>query len=61
MKLINISFDEGSGEFNVDLTGFNGKGCDDIIKACAEVGSVTKEIYKPEYNKPLQTFAKAGK
>lgn len=60
-KIVKIEIDEATGNFNVDLTGFNGKGCDDIIKACAEVGDVTKEVHKPEYNRPQQTAQKAGR
>ena len=60
-KTIVVEIDEGSGGFTVDLTGFEGKGCDDIIKAFAEVGDVTKEIHKPEYNRPQKTQLKAGR
>ena len=60
-KTVTITIDESTGDFNVDLTGFQGQGCDDIIKACAEVGEVTKEVHKPEYNRPLQNVQRAGK
>jgi len=60
-KTVTVTIDEGSGDFSVDLTGFQGKGCDAIIKAFAEIGDVTKEIHKPEYNRPLQTQVKAGR
>ena len=43
-----ITIDE-KGNFSVDLTGFEGQGCDDIIKACAEIGDITKEVHKREY------------
>lgn len=60
-KSIKVEIDEGTGEFNVDLTGFEGKGCDDIIKAFAEIGEVTKEIHKPEYNRPIRNVLRRGK
>lgn len=47
-KIINIDIDE-KGDFTVDLTGFQGKGCDAIIKAFSEVGDITKEVHKREY------------
>lgn len=49
-KTIKVEVDPGTGEFSVDLTGYQGKGCDDIIKAFAEVGTVTKEVHKAEFN-----------
>lgn len=61
-KIIKIELDPGSGEFNVDLTGYHGKGCDDIIKAFAEVGAMTKEIHKHEYNEVnKQNTVKVGR
>lgn len=60
-QVIKIEIDEKTGEFNVDLTGFNGKGCDDVIKAFAEVGEVTRELHKPEYNRPVKTNVQLGR
>lgn len=57
-KLIKIDIEtgvDGAGDFSVDLTGFQGKGCDAIIKAFAEIGDITKEVHKTEYNQlPLK-------
>jgi hypothetical protein len=60
-KVIKVTIDEATGEFNVDLTGFEGQGCDDVIKAFAEIGEVTKELHKPEYNRPIKTTLTRGK
>ena len=59
-QVIKVEIDEKTGAFNVDLTGFAGKGCDDVIKAFAEVGEVTREIHKPEYNRPVKTTLQRG-
>lgn len=49
-KLITVDLEQdGTGEFSVDLTGFQGKGCADVQAAFAELGKVTKDIKKPEY------------
>lgn len=47
-KLIEVEIDE-DGNFSVDLTGFNGKGCSDVMKAFDGLGATTKAIKKPEY------------
>ena len=60
-KAIKVVIDEATGEFSVDLTGFEGQGCDDIIKAFAEVGDVTKELHKPEYNRPVKNTVQRGR
>ncbi len=63
-KLIKIDIETSgpdAGNFAVDLTGFEGVGCDAIIKAFAEIGEVTKEIHKPEYHKKPNTNVKAGR
>jgi hypothetical protein len=58
-KLIKITVDDSTGEFDVDLTGFHGKGCDAIIQACGELGEIKTEVKKPEYyetnNKAVRT------
>ncbi len=48
-EVIKINVDENTGEFDVDLTGFHGKNCDDIIKAFGTVGEITTHIHKPEF------------
>jgi hypothetical protein len=48
-KKIVVELDEETAEFSVDLTGFQGQGCADITKAFGEIGSVVKDIKKPEY------------
>lgn len=49
-KIIKVTIDDANGEFDVDLSGFHGKGCDALIKAFGEIGSITSETHKPEYN-----------
>ena len=48
-KIVKVTVDDSNGEFDVDLTGFHGVGCDDIIKALGELGEVKTQIAKPEY------------
>lgn len=49
-EIIKVTVDDSTGEFDVDLTGFHGQGCDSIIKAFGEIGKTTKHIHKPEFN-----------
>lgn len=49
-KVITITIDEETSESAVDLTGFHGKGCADVIKAFDGLGKVTKDAKKPEFN-----------
>lgn len=49
-KIIRVTVDDSTGEFAVDLSGFSGKGCDALIKAFGEIGAITSETHKPEYN-----------
>ncbi len=48
-KIVTVTVDDASGAFEVDLTGFQGIGCDAVIKAFAELGETTTVIEKPEY------------
>ena len=48
-KVVKVTLDPETAEFSVDNTGFQGKGCDDIVRIFGELGSITKEIHKPEY------------
>lgn len=49
-KLVTVDLElNGTGEFSVDLIGFQGKGCADVQAAFAELGKVTKDIKKPEF------------
>lgn len=60
-KIITVEIDENTGDFAIDLTGFQGRGCADIIKAFAEVGQVTEELHKTEYNQQAkQNTVKVG-
>jgi len=55
-KVIKIDVDDLTGEFAVDLTGYQGQGCDAIIEAFGEIGAIQTHIHKPEY-KATQTKA----
>jgi len=46
---VTVEIDDSDGSFSVDLTGFEGKGCDAVIKAFAEISEPSKVIEKPEY------------
>ena len=64
-KVITVTIDQGTehlnnaGAFNVDLTGFEGQGCDMIIKAFEGVGEATRTVHKPEW-KPKNLKVKAA-
>lgn len=49
-QIIKVDVDDNTGEFDVDLTGFHGKGCDAIIQAFGELGEIKTHIHKTEYN-----------
>jgi len=49
-QIVKVTVDDNTGEFDVDLTGFHGKGCDAIIAACGELGEIKTHIHKSEYN-----------
>lgn len=48
-KLITIDIDKEAGTFSVDTEGFHGQGCSAIHKAFESMGTVTKDVKKPEY------------
>lgn len=57
LKILTATIDPDTGEVEVDLAGYNGKGChavqDVISKALG--GETLVETKKPEYNKPMTT------
>ena len=55
MQIVKITVDDSNGEFEVDLTGYTGIGCDAIIKAFGELGEITSHIHKPEYKQTATT------
>ena len=59
-RIISIDIDPKDASFTVDLTGFKGIGCDQVIKAFASIGEVTKEITKPEFKDKAINTLKAG-
>lgn len=61
MKNITVTVDENTGEFEVDLTGFQGQGCDAIIEAFAEIGEATAVVHKPEWKATAHKQQTAGK
>lgn len=48
-QIVTVTVDDTSGAFEVDLTGFQGIGCDAVIKAFAKLGEAKTVIEKPEY------------
>lgn len=50
-KIVTIDVDEEAGTFTVDTDGFHGKGCKAIQEAFESMGTVVKEVVKPEYYK----------
>jgi hypothetical protein len=54
-QIVKVTVDDTNGNFAVDLTGFEGKGCDAIIQAFAEIGQIETHIHKPEYKEITKT------
>lgn len=51
-KIITITIDD-EGNQEVDLNGYNGKGCDAVADVFGRaVGATTKVVHKPDFNKP---------
>jgi hypothetical protein len=48
-KLITVTIDLETTESTVDLTGFHGKGCAEVMKAFDGLGKVSKDDKKPEF------------
>jgi hypothetical protein len=59
-KIVKITVDDNTGEFDVDLTGYHGKGCDAIIEAFGELGAVISHVHKPEFNATATKQIKQG-
>lgn len=58
MKIVTVTIDE-KGNADVDLAGFNGKGCDAIQQGFAKaIGVATVSGHKPEFNRPCDTKTK---
>lgn len=66
-KIITVTIDTGNeslqdaGAFSVDLTGFQGQGCDAIIRAFEGVGEATKTIHKPEWRAKTTNLQQQGR
>lgn len=48
-KKVVVLLDPESSEFSVDLTGFQGVGCEDVVRMFDKLGNNTKTVRKPEY------------
>jgi hypothetical protein len=61
-KIVKVTVDDSNGEFEVDLTGYQGQGCDAIIEAFGEIGAIKTHVHKPEYRQTAQVTrtVKAG-
>lgn len=59
-KIIKITVNDNTGEFTVDLTGYQGQGCDAIIEAFGELGEITAHQHKPEYRAPVTRAVNQG-
>jgi hypothetical protein len=55
VQIVKITVDDTNGAFDVDLTGFQGIGCDAIITAFGELGEITSHTHKPEYKQVTVT------
>lgn len=56
-KIMTMTIDPATGEVEVDLAGYKGKGCHAVqdVMTKALGGEVKVEKKKPEYNSPLTT------
>lgn len=58
-KLITIRIDEKTGKSSIDLAGYHGVGCADVMKAFDGLGTVSKDDKKPEFKqKTINTVSK---
>jgi hypothetical protein len=58
VQIVTVTIDE-KGDAEVDLAGFNGKGCAAIQEGfAAAMGNSTHVTHKPEFNKPCETKTK---
>lgn len=55
MQIVKITVDDSNGAFDVDLTGYQGQGCDAIIEAFGQIGEITSHVHKPEYRATATT------
>jgi hypothetical protein len=60
-KEIYIDIDDTTGDFELKLEGFKGKGCKNIAKKFEQLGKVTHEEHLPSYNEAeASATVKAG-
>jgi hypothetical protein len=53
-KIITVTIDE-NGDPKIDLAGYQGKGCHAVQEVFGRaLGTTTKAVKKPEYNKPAK-------
>lgn len=56
MQIVTVEIDNASGDVEVDLAGFNGKGCHAIQEGFAKaIGKTETVVKKPEFNRPNLT------
>ena len=59
LRIVDVAIDLSTGDADVDLNGFQGKGCAAIQEAFANaMGHATEVQKKPEFNKPCLTKTK---
>jgi hypothetical protein len=56
-KEIHIDIDEKTGDFELKLEGYNGKGCKDIAKHFEKLGKVVLEEKLPSFDQAETTTA----
>jgi hypothetical protein len=58
-RIVTVDIDMATGDAEVDLEGFNGKGCGAIQEAFAKaLGEAEVVTHKPEFHKPCTTTNK---
>jgi hypothetical protein len=60
-RIIEMEIDNATGDFELKLSGFKGKGCKDVAKAFEKLGTVKAEETTTEYHEqPTTTSVKTG-
>ena len=59
-KRVTIQFDENGGA-TIDLAGFEGRGCAEILDALTKGDTVVESTNKPEYNQQFQRASQVQK
>ena len=54
-RTVTITIDEDTSEVSIDLEGYHGKGCAEVMQALQRGGDTLTETHKPEWNETMTT------